>query len=107
MNIVESGVKHHNPNPAVQKWQQYFILFVSGDATCGASLVGLIERFKLEKEEMMAMIRSKVSVSSFTMENEYYRLLRQHILLTEEAGFPAVSVAVGLAERQQQYKSDR
>ena len=55
----------------------------------------------------MAAVRSRTSVSSVTMETEYCRLLRQHFLLTDEGDFPALALAVGLAERQQQYKSNR
>lgn len=70
-------------------------------------MINLIERFKLEKEETATAIRASATISSVTMETEYFRLLRQHILLTEEEGFPGLALAVGLAERQQQYKSTR
>lgn len=78
-----------------------------GDTTCGASLINLIERFKLEKEETMMAVKSRASMSSVALENEYYRLLRQHLLLTDEWGFPALAMAVGLAERPQQYRSTK
>ncbi|XP_052070817.1 trichohyalin-like isoform X2 [Mytilus californianus] len=102
--LGQQGMKEHDINKAIQTEYQGVI---SGDTTCGATLIHLIERFKLEKEETMMVVKSRASMSSVALENEYYRLLRQHLLLTDEWGFPALAMAVGLAERPQQYRSTK
>ncbi|CAC5415798.1 unnamed protein product [Mytilus coruscus] len=102
--LGQQGMKEHDIDKAIQTEYQGVI---SGNTTCGATLIHLIERFKLEKEETMMVVKSRASMSSVALENEYYRLLRQHLLLTDEWGFPALAMAVGLAERPQQYRSTK
>ncbi|XP_063400098.1 trichohyalin-like isoform X3 [Mytilus trossulus] len=102
--LRQQGMKEQDIDKAIQTEYQGVI---SGDTTCGATLINLIERFKLEKEETMMAVKSRASMSSVALENEYYRLLRQHLLLTDEWGFPALAMAVGLAERPQQYRSPK
>ncbi|XP_069101140.1 trichohyalin-like isoform X2 [Argopecten irradians] len=94
------GMSDQDVEMAIQAEYQKVI---QGDTTCGAILVDLQKRYKEEKDAIFTWLRSTTN-SSVTM--EYNRLHRQHLLLAEEGKFVGASIAVGLAERPQQYKTN-
>ena len=69
------------------------------------ALVDLHHRHKSEKEAMVLWLRS--GQSEALLAQAYSRLHRQCLLLGDESKFIGAAVAVGLAEKQQQYKSNR
>ena len=80
--------------------------YFTGDPSCGAALCCLYRRCKEEKEFLLSHVRSEGgNLNSLVTENG--RLSRQQLLLGDEGDFTSAAMAVGLAERQQEYKSDR
>ncbi|OWF34681.1 hypothetical protein KP79_PYT11450 [Mizuhopecten yessoensis] len=99
-NMKGQGISDKEIDLAIQTEYQKVI---EGDTTCGATLVHLQRRYKEEKDGIFTWLRSTAGNSSVTM--EYNRLSRQHLLLGEEGKFVGAAIAVGLAERPQQYKT--
>ncbi|XP_033746567.1 trichohyalin-like isoform X2 [Pecten maximus] len=98
-DLKGQGLSDQDIDSAIQAEYQKVI---QGDTTCGAVLVDLKKRYTEEKDGLFTWLRSTAN-SSVTM--EYNRLLRQQLLLGEEGKFVGASIAVGLAERPQQYKT--
>jgi len=71
------------------------------------ALINLHNRYRQEKEDLVVWLRQATGQTSSSIALEYNRLSRQHLLLGDEAKFVGSAVAVGLAERLQQYKTNR
>ncbi|XP_060082221.1 trichohyalin-like [Ylistrum balloti] len=102
-NLKGQGISDQEIDVAIQTEYQKVI---QGDTTCGATLINLQKRYKEEKDAVFTWLRSTAGLSSSSITMEYNRLSRQHLLLGEEGKFVGASIAVGLAERPQQYKTN-
>ena len=71
-------------------------------------MISLNERYAAEKDRLMLALRSsRGSTAKSIITTTFGRLSKQHVLGDLEDTFPAATIATGLAERTQEYKTQK
>ncbi|XP_053377355.1 trichohyalin-like isoform X2 [Mercenaria mercenaria] len=105
VRLMEKGKSARDIATAVQdRYEQ----IISGDSLCSGLMLQLHRRHRQEREALLSTLKIDMgNPLNQSMIIEYARLMRQILLMEQEAGFVSVATTVGLAERAMEPRIDR